>query len=234
VANGRIALLENGRPTVRDIKTGAIVWQGEPESEEFRCLRFDDKGGLTFVTVDSLVRLSPTGRKDEGRLPHTPCEGCCPSISRDGTLVVWREGETKPFVVLARRQGNARTEIARWSSTGVPFLTPDGRSILILDRLAVLRIDVATRRVSPLAQLAPRPHQKDDDQSITPQTFSPNGRWFLISSREADPCQRVFFAIEVESGNVVNLPVSLPESSCNRESTGWMNQPNVVRWVVGD
>jgi hypothetical protein len=158
-------------------------------------------------------------------------------MSRDRTLIVWREGEKKPFVVLARQEKEARTELARWPSGGFAFLTPDGHKILIFDRLAVRRIDVATRRVSPLTQLAPRPRQESDDQSITPgvpethwpQTFSPNGQWFLISSREADPCRRIFLALEIDSGKVVEIPVSLPESSCNHESTGW-TEPNVIRW----
>jgi hypothetical protein len=116
VADGRIALFENDRPTVRDVTTGTIVWQGEGESEEFRCLRFDADHALTFVTVDSLVRLSPTdGRNDSGRLPPAPIQGCCPSMSRDRTLIVWREGGKKPFVVLARQEIEARTELARWA-----------------------------------------------------------------------------------------------------------------------
>jgi hypothetical protein len=92
-------------------------WQDDHyRSEEFRCLRFDGDHALTFVTVDSLVRLSPTdGRNDSGRLPPAPIQGCCPSMSRDRTLIVWREGGKKPFVVLARQEKEARTELARWA-----------------------------------------------------------------------------------------------------------------------
>jgi len=182
-------------------------------------------------------------RKELARLPFVKGEGLCPSFSRDGGLAVWTEAATKPFVVLSRLRGGQMREVARWPLSGRAFLTPDGRAILVFHHLGVQRIDVANGRVSRLAELPQRPRQKyeraDFDMHVTPgvpathwpQVFSPNGKWFLVSSREANPCERVFLAIEVDSGELAELPVDLPLSSCVSESFGWP-APNVIRWIA--
>lgn len=254
VAKGRIGLLQDRHPSIIEISTGRVLARAGAIYDP-PCMRFDADGALVFPvskgnssSVDvwnlrsevSLVRLRSggTGAPETEVLPAPFFPDQCPSGSADGRLILWPGEKT---LRLTSRKGNALEEVGRWPRNGYAFLSLDGRFILMFRGPEVMRLDVATGATSPLARLPiaviegnPRFWTSEDD-ALWPQTFSPDGKWFLLSSRREKRCERSFFALDLERGDVLKLPLYRPlagEGECD-DKDFTSTDPGVVRWVVG-
>ena len=200
----------------------------------FGCPKFTANDELVFVRSrylgdGELIRLKIPSEKSSSHgvqaeqikiptmLPRpSMSEGDCPAISKNQSLFAWEILGDEDFeIILGKKDRGNAVQILR---RGIPskegasldyigFPTPGEEHLILLEGgRSVERIEVSTGIKSKILELPGNFFHGHD--------FSPNGKWFLVEEITGNSCMNKFFAINLDDGRIVRVPIYVPSKYC--------------------